>query len=37
MKRRTWCVALGLWLLAAPSLSAQIVQGVMAIKGAEMP
>lgn len=37
MQPRMWCVAFGLSLLAATSASAEILRGVMAIKGAEMP
>ncbi len=37
MKRRTWCIALAAMLLGGSSASAQIVAGLMAINGAEMP
>jgi hypothetical protein len=36
MQRRAWCIALGLLLLGGSSVSAEILKGVMAIKGAEM-
>ncbi len=37
MQHRMWYVALGLSLLAATSASAEVLRGVMGVKGAEMP
>ena len=37
MQRRTWCIAISLWLMGGSSVSAEILKGVMAIRGAEMP
>jgi hypothetical protein len=36
MQRNMWYTALGLWLLAASSANGQVLQGVMAVQGAEM-
>ena len=36
MQRRMWCVALSLLLVGGSSVSGEILQGLMAIKGAEM-
>lgn len=37
MKHITWCIAFGLVLVGGSPASAEILQGVMAINGAEMP
>jgi hypothetical protein len=37
MQRCTWCVALSLLLVGGSSANAEILSGVMAIRGAEMP
>ena len=36
MQRRMWCVALSLLFVGGSSVSGEILEGVMAIKGAEM-
>ena len=36
MQRKTWCIALSLMLVGGSSVSGEILQGLMAIKGAEM-
>ena len=37
MSKNAWSAAVALTLLAATSVDAQIIKGVLGIKGAEMP
>ncbi len=36
MRERLWCLALGIFLMQALSVNAQVTKGVMAVRGAEM-